>query len=80
MATHDHVNIGNFPGKMLKCENGQISQVSINGLIVSLLSIIIPSYNQFEGLKRTVNSVKEIDDLEVVVLTEGLTTDPLNGF
>ena len=27
MATHDHVNIGNFPGKMLKCENGQISQV-----------------------------------------------------
>ena len=27
MATHDHVNIGNFPGKMLKCENGQIYQV-----------------------------------------------------
>ncbi len=27
MATHDHVNIGNFPGKMLKCENGQISQL-----------------------------------------------------
>ena len=27
MATHDHVNIGNFPGKLLKCENGQISQV-----------------------------------------------------
>ncbi len=27
MATHDHLNIGNFPSKILKCENGQISQV-----------------------------------------------------
>ena len=36
-----------------------------------LLSIIIPSYNQFEGLKRTVNSVREIDDVEVVVIDGG---------
>ena len=38
-----------------------------------LLSIIIPSYNQFEGLKRTVNSVREIDDVEVVVIDGGST-------
>ena len=28
MATHDHHNMDNFPGKMLRCENGQISVVA----------------------------------------------------
>jgi cell division transport system ATP-binding protein len=28
MATHDHHNMENFPGKMLKCEDGQISTIA----------------------------------------------------
>ena len=27
IATHDHQNMGNFPGKMLKCEGGQIHEI-----------------------------------------------------
>ena len=28
MATHDHHNMENFPGKMLRCEDGQISTIA----------------------------------------------------
>tara|TARA_Y100000589_G_scaffold247151_1_gene235120 strand:- start:804 stop:1484 length:681 start_codon:yes stop_codon:yes gene_type:complete len=28
MATHDHLNMDNFPGRMLKCENGLITEIT----------------------------------------------------
>ena len=36
-----------------------------------LLSVIIPSFNQFVGLKRTIASIKGFDDIELVVIDGG---------
>lgn len=35
------------------------------------LSVIIPSFNQFEGLKRTIASLSGVNDIEIVVVDGG---------
>lgn len=38
-----------------------------------IISVIIPSFNQFEGLKRTIESLRDFDDIEIVVVDGGST-------
>ena len=33
-----------------------------------ILSVVIPSYNQFDGLKKTVEKVKGFSEVEIVVV------------